>query len=305
MQSEVQIPSDGLVLHGVLQMPENAAPGETRAAFVVLHGFGGHCEGVDSKSAAAFFGGLGYATLRFDFRGCGRSGGERGRVICLEQVRDTQNAITFLQSQPGIAPDCIALAGSSFGAAVAVYTGGIDDRAAAVISTGGWGNGERKFRGQHNTPEAWQEFINMLKQGAEHRARTGESMMVPRFAIVPIPEHLRKALLPGHIMSFPVETAQSMYDFRADDVVGMIAPRPLLLIHAAHDTVTPAEQSLELFRRAGQPSDLHLFADINHFTIYEDQRVRAVVQPWLERYVPSRARAFAAASNVHSDIHTA
>ena len=106
-------------------------------------------------------------------------------------------------------------------------------------------------------------------------------------------------------MSFPVETAQSMYDFRADDVVGLIAPRPLLLIHAAHDTVTPAEQSLEPFRRAGQPSDLHLFADINHFTIYEDQRVRAVVQPWLERYVPSRARAFAAASNVHSDIHTA
>ena len=28
---------------------------------------------------------------------------------------------------------------------------------------------------------------------------------------------------------FPAETAQSMFDFRADDVVGKIAPRPLLL----------------------------------------------------------------------------
>ena len=288
MQSEVEIPSDGLVLHGILEMPDDAAADEARAAFVVLHGFGGHCEGLDSKSAAAFFGRLGYATLRFDFRGCGHSGGERGRIICLEQVRDTQNAITFLQSQPGIRPDCIAVAGSSFGAAVAVYTGGVDDRVAAVMSTGGWGNGERKFRGQHSTPEAWQEFTGMLKEGAEHKARTGESLMVPRFAIVPIPEHLRKALLPGHIMSFPAETAQSMFDFRADDVVGAIAPRPLLLIHAANDSVTPPEQSLELFRRSGQPSDLHLFADIDHFTIYEDQRVRSVVEPWLERYFPHK-----------------
>ena len=42
-----------------------------------------------------------------------------------------------------------SVVGSSFGAAVAVYTGGVDDRVAAVISSGGWGNGERKFRGQH------------------------------------------------------------------------------------------------------------------------------------------------------------
>ena len=39
--------------------------------------------------------------------------------------------------------------GSSFGGAVAVYTGGVDERVAAVISNGGWGDGERKFRGQH------------------------------------------------------------------------------------------------------------------------------------------------------------
>ena len=50
-----------------------------------------------------------------------------------------------------------------------------------------------------------------------------------------------------------------MFDFRADDVVGNIAPRPLLLIHAAKDSVTPTEQSIEMFKRAGQPTELHLF----------------------------------------------
>ncbi len=291
VEKEVEFLSDGLTLRGLLQVPNDTSPKVTSAAFIILHGFGGTCESRDARNAATFLGGLGYATLLFDFRGCGRSDGERGRIICMEQVRDTQNAITFLQSLSNISPNRIALVGSSLGAAVAVYTGGTDKRVAAVLSNGGWGNGELKFRGQHTTPEAWQEFSDMLRNGKEHKARTGDSLMVSRFAIVPIPEHLRKGLPPGSIMEFPAETAQSMFDFRANDLVGAIAPRPLLLTHAAFDTVTPTELSLELFRRAGQPAELHLFADIDHFTMYDEPRVTGVVQPWLARYFPVNAPA--------------
>jgi len=90
-------------------------------------------------------------------------------------------------------------------------------------------------------------------------------MMVPRFDIVPIPEHLRHNMAPGSILEFPWEVARGMYDFRADDVVGKIAPRPLLLIHPAKDSVTPTRESVELFLRAGMPAELHLFVDLDHF----------------------------------------
>ena len=69
---------------------------------------------------------FGYVTLRFDMRGCGESEGEHGRVICLEQVEDTSNALTFLAKHPAVDPDRIGLIGSSFGGAVAVYTAGVD-----------------------------------------------------------------------------------------------------------------------------------------------------------------------------------
>ena len=288
MRIEVEFPSDGLTLRGVLTMPEGAHPRSGRPAFIILHGFGGTCEGRDAKTASEFLVGLGYATLLFDFRGCGRSDGERGRIICMEQVQDARNAMDFMQSQRGIAPDRIGLTGSSLGAAVAVYAGSLDERVAAILSNGGWGNGERKFRGQHHAPGAYERFLEMLQKGKEHRRETGQSLMVSRFDIVPVPDHLRKGLPPGSIMEFPAETPQSMFDFRADDVVGSIAPRPLLLTHAAHDTVTPSELSVELFRRAGQPADLHLFADIDHFTMYDDRRVRTVVQPWLEHFFPAQ-----------------
>ena len=86
-------------------------------------------------------------------------------VICLEQVEDTRSALTFLRKHPAVDPERIALIGSSFGGAVSVYAGGVDERVAAVISNGGWGDGERKFRGQHKSPEEWARFTKMLADG--------------------------------------------------------------------------------------------------------------------------------------------
>ena len=67
---------------------------------------------------------LGYVALRFDMRGCGESEGEHARVICLEQVSDTQNALTALAKHPAVDAERIAVVGTSFGGAVAVYAGG-------------------------------------------------------------------------------------------------------------------------------------------------------------------------------------
>ena len=103
----------------------------------MLHGFGSNTQrrrvgGGRAKCFAA----LGYVALRFDMRGCGESEGERGRVICLEQVEDTRNARRFLATRPEVDPRAHRRVGHSFGAAVAVYAGGVDERVAAVHLVG-------------------------------------------------------------------------------------------------------------------------------------------------------------------------
>ena len=287
MEEKVTFLSNGLKLSGIVHTPDNLRPGERRPAFVVLHGFGGNKGGHGQIVMAEQLTQWGYITMRIDFRGCGESKGEHGRIICLDQVEDASNAVTYMASRPDIDPQRIALVGSSFGAAVAIYAGGADTRVAAVISSGGWGDGERKFRGQHPTPEAWARFTNILEEGRKHRARTGRSLMVPRFDIVPIPERLRRNMSAGSIIEFPAETAQSMYDFRADDTVGNISPRPLLLLHSANDSVTPTHESIELFRRARQPAELYLLSDVDHFMFnQENPRVTRLVADWLERFFP-------------------
>jgi uncharacterized protein len=290
MQEEsVTFPSAGLKLSGTVRVPDGMKAGERRPAFLVLHGFGSNKDSGNVLGPTKVLNELGYVTLGFDMRGCGNSEGERGRLICLEQVEDTRNALTFLQKHPAVNPERIALIGSSFGGAVSVYTGGVDERVAAVVSNGGWGDGERKFRGQHRSPEEWARFMKILSDGREHKAKTGKSLMVSRYDVVPMPMHLRVNVAPNSISEVPAETAQSMFDFRADDVVGKIAPRPLLLIHAANDSVTPTEQSVELFKRSGQPAELHLFSEVDHFLFAENNaRVWGVMRDWLAKYFPAR-----------------
>ena len=287
-EQAITFESAGLSLSGVLQIPDEAAKGGSkRPAFIVLHGFGSNKNAGNVVGPARMLGDWGYVTLRFDMRGCGDSEGPFGHIICLEQVEDTQRALSYLLERPEIADSRVALIGSSFGAAVALYTAGVDTRVSAVVSAGGWGNGERKFRGQHKTPEAWQKFLGMLEAGRARQSPADEPMMVSRYDIVPIPEKLRGHLSQKSVMEFPVETAQSMFDFRAEDVVANIAPRPLLLMHAAKDSVTPTEQSIELFERAGEPTELHLLTDVDHFLLAEqNHRARAILKGWLDRFYP-------------------
>jgi dipeptidyl aminopeptidase/acylaminoacyl peptidase len=284
---------EDLTLAGVVRVPDGLGAGERRPAFIVLHGFGSNMNAGNVLKPCAMLGELGYVTLRFDMPGCGESEGERGRLICLEQVSAVSQALSML-AHPQVDPARIAVMGSSFGAAVAVYAGGVDPRIAAVISASGWGHGERKFRGQHPTPQAWAKFTAMLEEGRRHRARTGQSLMVPRYDIVPIPEQMRGHVAPGAILMFPAETAQSMYDFRAEEVVAKIAPRPLLLLHSTSDSVTPVEQSIGLFQHAGQPTELHLFADTDHFMFAESNtRVPRIVLDWLAAYFAVDAKSTA------------
>ncbi|MDP2298195.1 MAG: alpha/beta hydrolase [Pseudolabrys sp.] len=284
MEERVTFESQGIKLSGILHIPDDIKPGEKRPACLVLHGFGSNKDSKACISPAKLLEKWGYIALRFDMRGCGQSEGPRAHIICMEQVEDTKSAVTYLMSRPEVDPAKIASAGHSFGAAVSVYAGGVDKRIAAVISSGGWGDGQTKFELQHSKPGAWEKFTKTLERGREHRAKTGESIKINRYDIVPIPEGMRGNLAPGSIMEFPLETVESMLAFRANDVVGDISPRPLLLLHASTDSVTPTEQSIILFQKAGMPADLHLVADVDHFMFAENnEMVTDIVRTWLKK----------------------
>ncbi len=283
METEVTVNSEGIDISGVLHRPDNLPANARVPAVITIHGFGGSKIDQGMIDACRAFCDWGFIALRLDMRGCGQSGGTPGRIISFDQVADTRNAISWLSEQEGVDADQIILLGDSMGGAIVTYTGSTDDRVAGVISVGGWGHGEDKLKGQHPGPGAWDKFLQMLKEGQKHRQETGESMMVSRFDIVPIPEHMRGQLPADAVMEFPVETAQSIYDFRPNQVIAQLAPRPLLLLHASKDTVTPTGSSIEMFQSAGRPTDLMFLSDVDHFPLaVGNKRIYDIIKGWVD-----------------------
>jgi alpha-beta hydrolase superfamily lysophospholipase len=284
VEESVSFSSHGNLLSGIVSLPAGLG-GKRRPAIAILHGFGGHKAGPQQLWSQKFFNELGYVTLRFDFRGCGESAGERGLVLPLDQVADTRAAVSFLVTRRDVDPMNIALSGTSYGAAVAVYAAGIDLRVAAVIAQGGWASGERMFRAVHAGPAQWRRFSDLLLRA---RARApNDPGKERRFDIIHVPERLRANIDARSIMEFPAETVLATLAFNPGDVAGRIAPRPLLILHSARDEVISAEGSIDLFRCAGNHGDLHVLGGVDHFMFGEDDaRVADIVRNWLKRSLP-------------------
>lgn len=287
METNIAFESDGVKIVGVMHSPDDLKADERRPTIISTHGFGGSKIDGSMATVCPILCDWGYIAVRLDMRGCGESGGDRGRIICMDQVSDLGNAIKWLKTQDNVDPDNIILLGDSLGAAVSIYTGGTNKEVAGVVAVGGWGNGLEKSKRQHKTPEAWDKYQDMLARGREHKTKTGESMMVSRFDIVPIPEHMRHELPDDAIMQFPVDTAQSICDFMPSDVIAGLAPRPLLLMHASFDAVTPTEASIDVFEHAKLPKDMILLSGLDHFPLGTgDKRLYGGIKDWLDLHFP-------------------
>ena len=119
---------------GEISLEARFCPGPAAAGAVITHPhplYGGSMDNNVVWTAARAFGGRGWSTLRFNFRGVGRSTGVHGGG--LQEVEDIAAAAAFLQSR--ISGPCF-LVGYSFGAAVAARAlhKGLEVAGAVLIS---------------------------------------------------------------------------------------------------------------------------------------------------------------------------
>ena len=68
--------------------------------------------------------------------------------------------------------------------------------------------------------------------------------------------------------------------------VERLAGRPVLLLHAEGDAQIPAQQSRELYERAGEPRKLIVVPGGHHRSVQHDAELQGVALRWLERALP-------------------
>lgn len=119
-------------LHAVLQRPDSS--GSDRQPLAILcHGFMGNCDSWLLKEIAGNLHNGGVATLRFDFNGHGKSGGEFQNMTVPNEIEDLQEIIRWARQQPWV--ESISLLGHSQGGVVASMTAGLlgDDKITGLV----------------------------------------------------------------------------------------------------------------------------------------------------------------------------
>ncbi len=274
--------SDGLRIAATLFAPDD---GGQHTGIVMCQGAIGASRFFGFPGIARRFAELGHVALIFDHRGFGDSEGERGRTFALEQVQDIRDAMSFLQAQPEVDPERIALFGTSIGGGSAVYASAIDSRARWTISAVGFGDGERMVRaGRDDT--AWREFLAELEEDRQQRAVTGRSRLIPRSRIAKRDERsleVRARVIGGGpdadtaVPDLTLESAERLMEFKPVSVAGMIAPRPVLFVSAEEDQVTPADGIEAMFAAAGEPKAYERLPGITHYEVYEEPHVSRLI----------------------------
>jgi uncharacterized protein len=116
-EEQISFPSGELTLEGMIAKPTSTVE---RGA-IVCHPhplYGGSMFNNVVEAALEAMWRLGWATLRFNFRGVGQSGGEHGGGS--GEAEDAAAAVRFLAARQGLSSQTIALAGYSFGAMAAL-----------------------------------------------------------------------------------------------------------------------------------------------------------------------------------------
>jgi len=283
-QESVAFYSSGLRLSGILYRPGRSAPDASLPGVVLCNGYTTVKE-LYLPPLAMAMAQAGFVALTFDYRGFGESAGPPGRLMPLEQVEDTRNAVTYLGSRSDVDSERIGVFGTSFGGGIAVAAGAFDTRIKAVVSNMPVCNGERWLRGMRPYWD-WVALLGRVKADRVARVLTGESEWVDRGVIAP-PDpaaqstHGKQAPRPP----LRLESAEAIIEFKPEELVERISPRPLLMVVAADDTRVAPEVSLPAYERAREPKSLTMLEGVEHHEVYElpaRTELLAVVLPWLQ-----------------------
>jgi fermentation-respiration switch protein FrsA (DUF1100 family) len=285
MKTDVIFPSAGLKLAGHLYTPDSEAVGP-RPAIVVGH----PGSGVKEQAAGLYARRLaerGFVTLAFDAAHQGESEGTpRGLEDPAQRVEDIKAAVSFLTTRDEADPDRIGALGicASGGYVLSAAT----DHRVRAVGTVSAVDIARQFRLGADGTQGPAVFEGMLDAAAAARTAEARGEGVQTFPLFPDTAEQARALAGRHgVEGFEYyrtdrarhprsaefltwSSVDRMAFFDAFRFVGLIAPRPLLMI-VGREAVT-SWMSVEAFQNARAPKELHWIDGASHVDLYDKEQ---------------------------------
>jgi fermentation-respiration switch protein FrsA (DUF1100 family) len=268
---------DGVTLRGWLYLPDDASgPVPT---VVMAHGFSALKENyLDLYAEVYSASGLG--ALVFDNRNFGASDGEpRQEIDPWQQIRDYRDAITHASGLSEVDENRIGVWGSSYSGAHVLVIGAIDRRVKCVASQvpliSGHRNARRLIRADIVAP-VQQMFVDDRKARFAGEppgmiAVVSDDANVP--CALPTPDSYEwftqtaEKRAPAWRNEVTLRSVEMFMEYEPGSYIEYISPTPLLMVVAASDHLTVADEAIAAYERALEPKKLVLLKG-GHFDAY-------------------------------------
>ncbi|WP_370188301.1 alpha/beta fold hydrolase [Qipengyuania sp.] len=244
----------GYELSGALELPS----GLVRGAAVFAHCFTCTKQSRAAVEVTRALAQHGIATLRFDFTGLGRSGGNFGRAGFASDLEDLVESTRYLAGRFGKG---LLLVGHSLGgAAVLAAADMLEEDTVAAIATIG-------------APAEVEHVLGTVKGDLAAIERDGEGQVD----------------IGGHRYNLSRDFLDAVRDV---DLLGRVEALriPLMFCHSPTDEIVDVDNAAKLFVAAKHPKSFVSLAGADHLlSRHEDARFAAsVIASWAYRYIPMR-----------------
>lgn len=208
--------------------------------------------------------------------------------MCPEQVEDIKSATSYLLQRDEVDAEKVGLVGLSLGGGLVVSAGAEDPRVKYVVAMFGIGDGGRWLREMRTLVE-WRAFQKEMEQNMLARTKTGKSQYWDSLDIMRLSEKEKEAYLSTHKpVQISLSSAERLMNYRPEAVANRISPRPIFFVHTESELLVPYEETISMFKMAGDPKDLWIIPSSlvkMHFDVYKSpgpcDEVMKVVADWI------------------------
>jgi hypothetical protein len=259
--------ADGIELVGHLRLPAADGP---LPAVAITGPFTGVKEQVVGRYAQRLAD-AGFATLAFDHRGFGESGGRRGHEDSQGKLADLRSAIALLTSRAEIDPERIGVVGVCLGGGYAVSAAATDPRVKAVVGIAGAYNSPTWFAERMGLAayrsalasflERYDEYLPAVAAGNAEAAMGGDEP----FAYY----GTARSAAPNWDNRVTRGSLHSLMTLDALGTAELLGATPLLVVHGKIDGYCPPELAEALFTRAVGEKEIHWLDCEQHIDLYD------------------------------------
>jgi uncharacterized protein len=269
--------ADGIDLVGELRLPDDVDG--TLPAAVLTGPFTGVKEQVVGLYADRIAR-AGIATLAFDHRGFGESGGRRGHEDSQGKLADLRSAVTVLSTRAEIDPERIGAVGICLGGGYAVRAAATDPRIKALAGIAGAYNSPAWFSGRMGLGayrsalgsflERYDEYLPAVAPDGGEAAMGGDEPFAYYGTDRSRSPHWDNRVTHGSL--------HSLMTLDALGAAELLGATPLLVVHGLIDGYCPPELATELFDRARGEKEIEWLDCREHIDLYD-------VEPHVSRAV--------------------